>query len=151
MAGEFLRVLRGPRAGAEVRVTDAEVVLGREAEGPGYLGEDPRLSRRHARLLRAADGGLLVEDLGSLNGTLVNDRPADGAQRLAPGDVVAVGGAALVVLDADGRGGQAKRLGAQVAPAPAAAARRAPVIDARVIALTALFLVAAIVVVLLVT
>jgi hypothetical protein len=107
MAGEFLRVVRGPTEGAELRVDDgAELLLGREGEGAGYLGEVAELSRRHAMLTRSTDGGLLVQDLGSLNGTLVNGERISRAQRLGPGDTVKLGDALLVVVDARGRAGQ---------------------------------------------
>jgi S-DNA-T family DNA segregation ATPase FtsK/SpoIIIE len=107
MAGEFLRVVRGPTQGAELRVDEgAELLLGREGEGSGYLGEVAELSRRHAKLTRSTDGGLLVQDLGSLNGTLVNGERITGAHRLAPGDTVKLGEALLVVVDARGRSGQ---------------------------------------------
>ena len=105
MAGEFLRVVRGETEGTEVRVDD-EQLLGREVDGAGGLGESAEISRRHARLTRVADGGLLVEDLGSLNGTIVNGERIDRAQRLAVGDTLKVGDALLVVVDAQGRAGQ---------------------------------------------
>src|SRR5918912_3070897 len=85
---------------------EGELLLGREGEGPGYLGESAEISRRHARLVRTADGGLMIDDLGSLNGTLVNGERIERARRLAVGDTVKVGDALLVVLDAHGRAGQ---------------------------------------------
>jgi pSer/pThr/pTyr-binding forkhead associated (FHA) protein len=48
------------------------VVIGRSAESD-LVVDDPFLSRRHFRLFRAGDT-LLVEDLGSRNGTLVTAR-----------------------------------------------------------------------------
>ncbi len=71
MAQDSLRILSGPAAGTTLHVA-AELVLGREAEGGVSLGDDARLSRRHARILRAPGGGLLIEDLGSSNGTWFN-------------------------------------------------------------------------------
>ena len=105
MAGEFLRVVRGETTGAEIRVED-EAFLGREVEGAGYLGESSQLSRRHARLSRLPDGGLAIEDLGSLNGTVVNGERLERQRRLGPGDSVKVGDVLLVVVDAHGRSGQ---------------------------------------------
>ena len=52
--------------------------------------ETPDLSRRHA-VIRAVDGVLEIEDLGSLNGTYVNDRRIESVTRLASGDVIALG------------------------------------------------------------
>lgn len=50
--------------------------------------DDPRVSRKHA-VIRVADQGVTVEDLGSANGTTVNGSPASGAVRLSDGDVIA--------------------------------------------------------------
>lgn len=61
--------------------------------------DDPRLSRHHARLLH--DGGsLLIEDLGSTNGVLVNGERVQGRKNLISGDTVVCGPCVFtVVLD----------------------------------------------------
>jgi hypothetical protein len=56
---------------------------------------DPGISRLHAVLERGSDGTYVVRDLGSTNGTMVNDDPVpiapQTAVRLADGDRVRVG------------------------------------------------------------
>ena len=56
---------------------------------------DPGVSRLHAMLERRTDGGIVVRDLGSTNGTMVNDDPTPidphTAIPLADGDRVRVG------------------------------------------------------------
>jgi DNA-binding beta-propeller fold protein YncE len=96
MAQDSLRILSGPAAGTTLQVA-AELVLGREAEGGVSLGDDARLSRRHARILRAPGGGLLIEDLGSSNGTFVNGERIGAATSIRPGDRIRLGGSELVV------------------------------------------------------
>ena len=64
-------------------------MIGREPES-GLVLEDPRVSKRHARLLWGGSGWCL-EDLGSKNGTLVNGVEAAGAP-LADGDWISFGG-----------------------------------------------------------
>jgi len=91
-----LRVVAGPAAGEHLAVED-ELVLGRAVDGPGRLGGDPEISRRHARVTRAA-GQLFLEDLGSTNGTRVNARRIDALTALAGGDRVELGGTAIEVL-----------------------------------------------------
>jgi pSer/pThr/pTyr-binding forkhead associated (FHA) protein len=61
--------------------------------------EDPRLSRHHARLL--FDGSeLIIEDLGSTNGVLVNGERIDKKRTLRPQDTVVCGPCVFtVVLD----------------------------------------------------
>ncbi len=64
------------------------VVLGRDASCDIPI-DDPSTSRRHARIT-PIDGGFFVEDLGSKNGTLVNDVPCKNSQ-LKSGDRVLMG------------------------------------------------------------
>jgi DNA-binding NtrC family response regulator len=63
-----------PGPGGPITLLDQpQVVLGREAEGPGR-GVGREVSRRHAQVRR--DGQVLVlSDLGSSNGTFVNGKP----------------------------------------------------------------------------
>lgn len=74
-----------------------ELVLGRES--PSHVLEDPRISRRHCRVV--FDGALFVaEDLGSRNGTFLDGARIAGRARLDEGQVLRVGHCAFVV-DAD--------------------------------------------------
>jgi len=90
-----LEILRGPRSGARIMVSAAEFLLGQEVNGPGSLGNDPTLSRRHAMIRRSHDGQWTVEDLGSTNGTLLNGASLTTRARLNPGDILRVGGSEL--------------------------------------------------------
>ncbi len=99
MAGEQLRVTEGNERGKRLSV-DADLLIGRVApEDEGRLGEDPEISRRHAHVSRGADGQLTIEDLGSANGTFVNDERIDVPRTLAVGDVVKMGRTVLEVTD----------------------------------------------------
>jgi len=51
---------------------------------------DTSVSRRHAQL-RFQDDGLIIEDLGSANGTLVNGRPISEPTLIQDGDEVTLG------------------------------------------------------------
>jgi diguanylate cyclase (GGDEF)-like protein len=71
------------------------------------IGRDPdtdicvdltTVSRRHARLYEK-DGGAWVEDLGSTNGTLVNDVQVDGPHQLRNGDQMRIGGSILKFIE----------------------------------------------------
>ena len=66
----------------------AEVVIGRAA-GSDVMLTDPSISDRHAMVL-ARDGRHLVYDLGSSNGTFVNEEPVLQAE-LAAGDLLRCG------------------------------------------------------------
>ena len=136
MAGERLRVTGGKASGTEISFED-EFLIGRATTGEGRLGEDPELSRNHARIARRAGDQLTIEDLGSTNGTFVNGKRITDAQPLRPGDTVKLGTTTLQVLDETGAAPQATALGARASaagpthsgcghPAARAPARRAP-------------------------
>ena len=57
--------------------------------------DDPRVSRLHARI-EMRDDGVYVEDLGSLNGTLVEGAPLAGSRRLANGEEITIGTASII-------------------------------------------------------
>lgn len=94
---------------ASVGVTEAGVVIGRDA-GCDVVLASPRVSRRHCAVRRAgvSEGAmdLVLEDLGSSNGTRVNGRVvvAYTPWPLRDGDVLEVGGVALAVVSCAGRG-----------------------------------------------
>jgi hypothetical protein len=52
--------------------------------------EDPFASSRHARISREGHA-IVIEDLGSTNGTYLNEEPLNGPQPLHPGDRIRIG------------------------------------------------------------
>ena len=86
-----LTVDKGPKAlrGLKVNVM-GPIIVGR-APGADILVPDDVVSRRHARF-SLMGGDLMVEDLGSANGTRVNGEPVTQVQRCVEGDVVRIGG-----------------------------------------------------------
>lgn len=87
MTPAILTVHSGPAAGQRFPV-DRRLVVGRQ--GAEVTIADRQLSRRHATVEPSPDG-LLVTDLGSTNGTWVNDARIDGPARVRPGDEVRMG------------------------------------------------------------
>lgn len=76
--------------GARIPLRGAELVVGRDP-GQGLQINDPRMSRRHARLVRTpGQDAWLVEDMGSKNGLQVGGASAS-AHVLEDGDVVRLG------------------------------------------------------------
>jgi len=84
-----LRCVEGALAGEPIEI-GSELVLGRGLPGASGLGGDVRLSRQHARLYRSGSD-LLLEDLGSTNGTWVNDNRIVTQVALRDGDLVRCG------------------------------------------------------------
>ena len=55
------------------------------------------VSRKHAKI-SAGDGQILIQDLGSTNGTWLNGRRMFAAQRLKKGDKIKIGRTIVVVV-----------------------------------------------------
>jgi predicted component of type VI protein secretion system len=94
MSDLILEIVEGPEAGRQLPL-DQVVDVGREPSLALHLDEDTQVSRRHARIT-AQGGTVAVEDLGSTNGTYVNDQPIGSPRTLNPGDKVRIG---LTVLE----------------------------------------------------
>lgn len=83
-----LIAMNGPAAGVRFEF-EAEAVIGRSPACEIAL-YDSKVSRRHARL-RVDGGRVLVLDLESRNGTLVNDERLERERELQPGDRLRTG------------------------------------------------------------
>jgi hypothetical protein len=82
-------------AGERIDV-DRAVTIGRSPECDVQL-QDTYLSSRHARVAND-DGELSIEDLGSTNGTYVNQELVKGRVLIERGDIVQVGGILFEVV-----------------------------------------------------
>ena len=79
----------GSLTGKEWKV-DAGLTLGREAHNSIPMPDNKKSSRDHAKVWREAPGKYSIADLGSTNGTLVNDEKVT-KHPLVDGDEVRVG------------------------------------------------------------
>jgi len=84
-----LIVTHGTHAGESTPLADA-VLIGRAADCQLRLDDDDYVSTRHARIARGPDGYVL-EDLGSTNGTFVNNHRISSPTPIAIGDTVRIG------------------------------------------------------------
>ena len=88
-------VMAGPDAGAALSFGPGQwITVGRD-RGCDLRVEDPRMSRRHARIRQGRDG-FVVEDLGSTNGVRFEDGSC--GPRWPPGLTLEVGGSRLALL-----------------------------------------------------
>ncbi|MFZ2056652.1 MAG: FHA domain-containing protein [Acidimicrobiales bacterium] len=91
-----LRVVDPPQRRGRVFELGDEVTVGRSPGCAVPLDDDTFASSIHARVFRRS-GELWLEDLGSTNGTWVNDERLDTPVRLRRGDRVKVGSTILEV------------------------------------------------------
>src|SRR3954468_10666712 len=104
MSDLILEIVEGSEAGRQLPLGSV-VDIGREPSLPLHLDADTQVSRRHARIT-AQGGAAVVEDLGSTNGTYVNEEPIHSPRTLAPGDRVRIG---LTVIELRSAGQVAAR------------------------------------------
>ena len=93
LALEFIEPL--DRTGERIGV-DRSLIIGRNPDCDLSIA-DTYLSSRHARVANDS-GDLSIEDLGSTNGTYVNQELVDGRVHLERGDIVQVGGILFEVV-----------------------------------------------------
>jgi hypothetical protein len=86
----FQLVMRGgPNPGKIFELVQDELTIGRDI-GNRIVINDPEVSRKHARLTVQSDG-YVIEDLGSTNGTFVNNQRLIGPHMLRPGETIMLG------------------------------------------------------------
>lgn len=90
-------VEEGPEPGRVVALSGSEFVVGREA-GNDLVINSPSVSRRHLRIFLMGNR-YMVEDLGSSNGTFVNDRRISAPTPLNSGDALHLGKAIRLRID----------------------------------------------------
>ena len=90
-----LIIRSGKQQGKKLVLPAARVVIGRDASCQIRLASND-VSRQHCSL-RVSPEGVFARDLGSRNGTLVNDVPISHETLLKPGDIVRIGPIVLEV------------------------------------------------------
>ncbi|BCL13622.1 FHA domain-containing protein [Micromonospora sagamiensis] len=92
-----LTVAGGPMRGARFRLRPGPLVIGR-ASTVDIVVDDAHLSRRHA-VVRSEGDTVTLNDLGSTNGTWLNDRRIFDVVPLTDGDVIRLGRTELRFFD----------------------------------------------------
>jgi len=97
-ADACLVVIYGQNVGAKHPLKPGEMIVGRSSQAQLQIDHES-VSRRHARIV-LTESGVLLSDLGSTNGTYVNDEPIT-ERTLAHGDLLKVGRTILKYLSTD--------------------------------------------------
>lgn len=93
-----LTIKEGPGTGALIVLDQARVIVGRDPSCDLMI-DDAEVSRRHARLI-ARNGGYAIEDLGSTNGTFINEQRIKSVMPLKTGDSIRLGDRVVVGFEA---------------------------------------------------
>jgi ABC-type multidrug transport system ATPase subunit len=81
-SGSTSRVATSTAKLADLLKVQDQIVIGRGRECDLAL-DDPMVSRQHATIYKGRDGGLMIKDMGSANGTFVNGRRIQQPTKLA--------------------------------------------------------------------
>lgn len=126
-----LTVRTGPNPGTVFELTKEVTMLGRDVTNDIPLG-DAEISRQHSRLTRTP-GGMVLEDLGSTNGTFVNGDRLSSPRVLQRGDMIGLGEIVTLIFEAPAPEAAATVMGpsargamARPAPPPPPTPRAAP-------------------------
>jgi pSer/pThr/pTyr-binding forkhead associated (FHA) protein len=94
-----LLVVEGPLKGRKFQVQEAGLRLGRSSSCDISVTDDMALSRNHC-LFESVEGDILLTDLASANGTLLNGENLDAeTKKLKKGDVVRAGDTAIEIVE----------------------------------------------------
>src|SRR6516162_5744085 len=89
-----LIVIKGPDEGKQFELSETTHTVGRDSSSKVRLS-DTEVSRRHAEFRRSGDNVYRLLDVGSANGTFVNNQPIKDVE-LRSGDHIRIGQSILV-------------------------------------------------------
>lgn len=99
----LLKVIGGPNSGAEFYMqAGSSYVIGTDPQSCDIVFHDTSVSRQHARITITPEESLLIEDLKSRNGVLINGNLIEGRQELPQSTIVTLGTTSFVVYDREG-------------------------------------------------
>ena len=128
-ASHRLIVRTGPNPGMVFDLTKDVAMLGRDVTNDIVLG-DAEISRQHSRISRTP-GGMVLEDLGSTNGTFVNGDRLVSPRVLMSGDLVGLGENVTLTFESTAPEAAATMLGPVARGAPARPVPPPPVAQPR--------------------
>jgi hypothetical protein len=117
---QFQLVLRvGPSPGKVFPLLKTEITLGRDINNEIVIN-DAEISRKHCSM-KVVGNGYAIADLGSTNGTWVNEQRISGQHQLGHGDTIRLGDNITLTYEVIGYDADATVASASAAPATAVA------------------------------
>lgn len=99
----LLKVIGGPNNGAEFSMQENTVyVIGTDPNTCDIVFHDTSVSRQHARISISDDEEIIIEDLKSRNGTLVDGQKIENKEVLSTNTIVTLGTTSFVIYDREG-------------------------------------------------
>ena len=96
----LLKVLAGANIGAEFHLDSGKTyIIGSDPTVADIVLSDMSISRQHAKIIIGNDNTVLIEDLGSKNGVIVEGRKIENQSTLSANQVVALGTTLFLLVD----------------------------------------------------
>lgn len=96
----ILKVLSGPNSGAEFAMQKGRsYIIGTDVTGCDIIFNDLSVSRHHARISITNDDEIVIEDLGSRNGVIVDEERLLTQKIITPKNMIALGTTTFIVVD----------------------------------------------------
>lgn len=96
----LLKVISGPNAGAEFNLApETSYLLGKDPNVCDVVFYDLSVSKEHARIELDEHGRVLIEDLNSRNGVLINGEPIFEKTEVFSQDLIALGTTSFLIID----------------------------------------------------
>ncbi len=96
----ILKVLTGPNSGAEFAMQKGRsYIIGTDVTGCDIIFNDLSVSRHHARISITEDDEIIIEDLDSRNGVIIDDEQVKGQKLINPKNMTTLGTTTFIVVD----------------------------------------------------
>lgn len=96
----ILKVLAGPNTGAEFAMQKGRsYIIGTDVTGADIIFNDLSVSRHHARLTLTQEGEILIEDLNSRNGVILDEEQIEGQHLITTKNRVTLGTTTFILID----------------------------------------------------
>lgn len=100
----LLKVVGGPNNGAEFYMSAGNIyLLGTDPESCDIIFHDTSVSRQHAKITITPEETLMIEDLKSRNGVLINGTLIENNQPLPLSTIITLGTTSFAVYDREGQ------------------------------------------------
>lgn len=96
----IFKVVAGPNTGAELALEEGrDYMIGTDTASCDIVFHDLSVSRNHAKLRLSRDGTILIEDLDSRNGVIIDRERIVGKKVITPNTLVTIGTSVFLVID----------------------------------------------------
>lgn len=96
----LFKVLTGPNSGAQMNLDEGKpYVVGSDGNSCDIVLTDLSVSKQHLKLTVFASGEMLIEDLKSRNGVLINGEKIDGSSKQTSSALITCGATTFMVVD----------------------------------------------------